>query len=77
MKNVNDIARSLYDGGWRCEDLNDIMEEYDCSYEEAYDICSALELLEREDKYSSLSNLIICKIATRQTRASCYTRTEN
>ena len=34
MKNVNDIARSLYDGGWRCE--------------EAYEICSELELLERE-----------------------------
>lgn len=46
MKNVNDIARSLYDGGWRCEDLKDIMEEYEYSYEEAYDICQELELLE-------------------------------
>lgn len=51
MKNVNDIARSLYDGGWRCEDLKDIMEEYEYSYEEAYDICQELELLEREEWY--------------------------
>lgn len=46
MKNLNDIARSLYDGGWRCEDLKDIMEEYEYSYEEAYEICQELEVLE-------------------------------
>ena len=49
MKNVNDIARSLYDGGWRCEDLNDIMEEYEYSYEEASEICQVLEVLEKDD----------------------------
>lgn len=47
MKNLNDIAKSLYDEGWRCEELKDIMEEYGYSYEEAYKICQELELLER------------------------------
>ena len=49
MKNLNDIAKSLYDGGWRCVDLKAIVEEYEYSYEEAYEICSELELLEKED----------------------------
>ena len=47
MKNVNDIARSLYDGSWSSEDLKDIMEEYDYSFEEDRNICQELELLER------------------------------
>lgn len=49
MSFISDVAMSLYDGGWRTEDLKDIMEEYGYSYEEAYDICQELELLERED----------------------------
>ena len=47
MKNVNDIARSLYDGGWRCDDLKDLMKEYNFTFEEAYKICIELEFLER------------------------------
>ena len=49
MKNLNDIAKSLYDVGWRCEDLKDLMEEYGFTFEQAFDICSELELLERYD----------------------------
>ena len=49
MKNVNDVARSLYDGGWRCEDWRELIDEYDFSYTEIYEICGELELLERED----------------------------
>ena len=49
MKNINDVARSLYDGGWRSVDLEDIMDEYELSYEEACDICQELEVLEKED----------------------------
>ena len=47
MSFISDIARALFDGGWRCEDFKDIMEEYSYSYEEAYEICLELELLER------------------------------
>ena len=49
MKNLNDIAKSLYDGGWRCEDLKDLMEEYGFTFGQAFDICLELELLERYD----------------------------
>ena len=50
MSFISDIARSLYDGGWRCTDLKDIMEEYSFTFEQTFEICSELELLEREDK---------------------------
>ena len=55
MKNLNDIAKSLYDGGWRCEDLKDIVEEYEYSYEEAYEICSELKFLERDESNENCS----------------------
>ena len=45
---ISDIARYLFDGGWRCEDLKDLMEEYNFTFEKAYKICSELELLERD-----------------------------
>ena len=45
MKNVNDVARKQYDASWSSEDLKDIMEEYDYSYEEDHNICQ--ELLEK------------------------------
>lgn len=46
MKNVNDVARSLYDGGWRSNDIEDLVDEYELSYEEACDLCLELEVLE-------------------------------
>ena len=46
---ISDSARALFDGGWRCEDFKDIMEEYEYSYEEACEICSELELLEKNE----------------------------
>ena len=49
MSIISDVARALFDGGWRCTDLKYLMSYYDYSYEEAYEICLELELLERED----------------------------
>lgn len=43
---TNDIAKSLYDGGWRCEDWRELIDEYDFSLTEIYEICGELELLE-------------------------------
>ena len=47
MSFISDIARSLYDGGWRCEDLKDIVEEYE--------ICSELKFLERDESNENCS----------------------
>ena len=51
MSFISDIARSLYDGGWRSEDLKDLMEEYNFTLEQAFEICLALELesLEKDE----------------------------
>lgn len=49
MKNLNDIAKSLYDGGWRWKDWIEFIDEYNFSPEELHKICSQLKLLERED----------------------------
>ena len=46
MSIISDVARALFDGGWRCEDLKDIMEEFGFTFEQAFEICSELELLE-------------------------------
>ena len=46
MSFISDIVRSLYDGGWRSEDLEDIMDEYEMTYEDARNICEDLKELE-------------------------------
>lgn len=48
MKNFYESAYVLYDGGWRAEDKEDIMEEYDFTAEEASTICEVLAEMEVE-----------------------------
>lgn len=40
--NATDMAASLYDGGWRAEDHDDLMIEYDLTADEADQICELL-----------------------------------
>lgn len=42
MTDYHSIAASLYDGGWRAEDLDDIAREYDFSQVDAAKICEYL-----------------------------------
>lgn len=44
--NMQSIAASLYDGGWRASDRQQMIEEYGFSDEEIIDICEALEAFE-------------------------------
>ena len=41
-------AAALYDGGWRAEDLEDLMTEYDFTKEEATKICEILKEYENK-----------------------------
>lgn len=42
-------AASLYDGGWRAEDRDQLIEEYDLTAEEADEICKGLREIEEEN----------------------------
>lgn len=46
---ISNVAGALFDDGWRCCDIKDLIEEYGFTFEQAYEICSELELLEREE----------------------------
>lgn len=39
-------AASLYDGGWRSEDRDDLIDEYDLTEDEADAICAELSAIE-------------------------------
>ena len=41
-------AASLYDGGWRAEDRDQLISEYDLTAEEADEICRGLAEVEEE-----------------------------
>lgn len=45
-----DTADSLYQGGWRAEDRDEIIAEYDLTEEEADLICDRLKMYEEEEK---------------------------
>ena len=47
---AHDTADSLYAGGWRSEDRNEIIAEYDLTEEEAALICERLEMYEEEEE---------------------------
>lgn len=53
---ISDTARALFDGGWRSEDWIELIDEYNFSLEEIYDICSELDLLEREEDNDKTKN---------------------
>lgn len=46
MKDYTATATSLYDGGWRAEDREQLVQEYNMTAEEAYKICKLLEEME-------------------------------
>ena len=51
MKDALSAAASLFDGGWRAEDREDIIREYDLTEEEANEICKFLA--DFSEKHSS------------------------
>lgn len=42
IKDFESSAAALYDGGWRAEDKEELMQEYDLTEEEAEKICTLL-----------------------------------
>lgn len=46
MKDYTSIAASLYDGGWRAEDREQLVSEYNLTTEEVEEICKLLEEME-------------------------------
>ena len=46
MKNFSYEAASLFDGGWRAEDHDELMREYDLTDEEATKLCEELAEME-------------------------------
>lgn len=43
---ISSMAAALYDGGWRAEDREDLIAEYELTEEEATAICNMLESYE-------------------------------
>lgn len=48
MNITYDIIASLYDGGWRSDDLYQLISEYDITKEEAEAICKGLAEMEEQ-----------------------------
>lgn len=48
MKDYESSAAALYDGGWRSEDKEDLIEEYQLTEEEATNICEILAEIEKK-----------------------------
>lgn len=46
MKDLSSSAAALYDGGWRAEDREELIEEYELTEEEADEICELLARME-------------------------------
>jgi hypothetical protein len=42
MKDITSAAAALYDGGWRADDRDELIAEYDLTEEEADAICEML-----------------------------------
>lgn len=42
MKDIGLAAAALYEGGWRVEDKEELMSEYELTEEEAAQLCKAL-----------------------------------
>ena len=50
LKDIESSAAALYDGGWRAEDRDQLIAEYDLDPEDADAICERLaEYTEREN----------------------------
>lgn len=46
MKDYESIAGSLYDGGWRVDDKDELQRDYELTEDEAEEICKYLEKFE-------------------------------
>ena len=58
---ISDIATSaaaLYDGGWRAEDRDQLITEYDLTLEDAEAICEALKGIEEANDSSEDDDLL-------------------
>ena len=51
MKDAWGVAASLFDGGWRAEDREELISEYELTEEEADEICKLLA--DFSEKHSS------------------------
>lgn len=50
LTTINDDARALYDGGWRADDREDLIKEYELTEDDADSLCDALKKLEDENR---------------------------
>ena len=50
MSSMGDIAASLYDGGWRAADREQLIDYYTLTEDEADDICKLLAEYESADR---------------------------
>lgn len=48
LQDIESSAAALYDGGWRAEDREELIAEYDLSGEDADAICDKLKEYEME-----------------------------
>ena len=51
MKDAWGAAASLFDGGWRAEDREELISEYDLTDEEADEICNLLDEFSKKRTY--------------------------
>ena len=51
-EDVQRMAEALYDGGWRAEDHDQLMSEYDLTSDEADALCEALQDIEEANASS-------------------------
>jgi len=48
LQDIESSAAALYDGGWRAEDRDELIEEYELAEEDADAICEKLKEYEQE-----------------------------
>jgi hypothetical protein len=53
ISDITTSAAALYDGGWRAEDRDQLITEYDLTPEDAEAICELLKDMEEEANASS------------------------
>lgn len=53
ISDITTSAAALYDGGWRAEDRDQLITEYDLTLEDAEAICELLKDMEEEANASS------------------------
>lgn len=52
ISDITTSAAALYDGGWRAEDRDQLITEYDLTLEDAEAICEALKDIEEANASS-------------------------